>query len=303
MLQAHHCTWPTKFSLGLFVESMAHSEAGAAIYDEAAHASHRNVYLGHDPGVCCLHFRALSQGLLGFAERGARLERDGVSLARRLKHPPTLAFSLWLACESSILRGDLSAINAMVQELVGLTEVHELPLPRACATILLGWTQFRSGETVEGIAQQEKGLSLMAKIGMQTHLTFFLSLLAESLLSEGRFSDGLQQVDRAIEICEQGGEQCYLPRLYQLRSQLRLQACGAGDLAVEKSLWQAISVAQHQQAKGWEIGAATKLARLWGEQGRRREAQDLLWPIYNWFIEGFGTPDLIDAKTVLDELK
>ena len=169
--------------------------------------------------------------------------------------------------------------------------------------MLLGWALSRSGETAEGIVRQEQGLATIEKVGMQTHLTFFLSLLAESQLAAGRYSDGLHQVDRAIEISERGGEQCYLSRLYQLRAELRLQAYGRGDEAVEKNLRQAIAVAQRQNAKGWEIGAATKLARLWGEQGHRAEAHDLLRPIYSWFTEGFGTPDLIGAKTVLDELK
>jgi hypothetical protein len=187
MLQAHHCTWPTKFALGLFAESKAHCEAGGAIYDEMAHARHRT-YFEHDPGVCSFHFRALAQSLLGFPERGARLESEGVSLARRLQHPPSLAFSLWLGCESSILRGDISAVTTMAQELVGLTEAHGLPLPHASAMMLLGWALFRCGETVEGIARQEQGLAMMAKTGMQAHLTLFLSLLAESLLAAGRYS-------------------------------------------------------------------------------------------------------------------
>jgi class 3 adenylate cyclase/predicted ATPase len=303
MLQAHHCAWGTKFNLGLFAESKAHSEAGLAIYDESAHARHRHIYLGHDPGVCSFHFGALAQGFLGFSERGARLESEGVSLARRLQHPPSLAFSLWKSCESSILRGNVSAATTMAQELARLTDAHELPMHRVSAIMLLGWALSHSGETAQGIARQEQGLEMMGKMGMQLHLTFYLSLLAKSLLVAGRYSDGLQQIDRAIGISERRGEQCYLSRLYQLRAELRLQAYGQGDGAVEESLRQAIAVAQRQGAKGWEIGAATKLAHLWSERGRRAEAQDLLLPIYSWFTEGFDTPDLIAAKRLLDELK
>ncbi len=303
MLQAHHCAWPIKFNLGLLAESKAHSEAGGAIYDETAHARHRHIYLGHDPGVCSFHFQALAQSLLGFPECGARLAIEGVNLARRLQHPSSLAFSLWFGSHSSILRGDVAAVNTMAQELMGLTDMHELPQPRASGMLFLGWALSRAGETGEGIAWQEKGLAVMAKMGMQVWRTFFLCLLAESLLAAGRYSDGLHQVDQAIEISERGGEQCYLSRLYRLRAELQLKAHGQGDEAVEQNLQQAIAVAQRQGAKGWEIGAATKLARLWGEQGRRAEAQDLLWPIYSWFTEGLDTPDLTEAKTVLDELR
>jgi predicted ATPase len=69
------------------------------------------------------------------------------------------------------------------------------------------------------------------------------------------------------------------------------------------SLQQAIRVAQAQQAKSLELRAATSLARLWGEQGRRREATGLLAPVSGWFTEGFDTRDLQDAKSLLTELK
>ena len=65
---------------------------------------------------------------------------------------------------------------------------------------------------------------------------------------------------------------------------------------------EALRVARHQQGKSLELRAATSLARLWGEQGRRAEARDLLTPVHGWFTEGFDTADLKDAKARLDEL-
>ena len=65
----------------------------------------------------------------------------------------------------------------------------------------------------------------------------------------------------------------------------------------------AITIAQHQQAKSWELRAATSLARLWQQQGKRQEAYDLLAPVYGWFTEGFDTADLKDAKALLDALQ
>ena len=65
---------------------------------------------------------------------------------------------------------------------------------------------------------------------------------------------------------------------------------------------QAIRIAQAQQAKSLELRAVVSLARLWGEQGRRAEARDLLAPVYGWFTEGFDTADLKEAKALLDHL-
>jgi predicted ATPase len=64
----------------------------------------------------------------------------------------------------------------------------------------------------------------------------------------------------------------------------------------------AIQVARVQQAKSWELRAATRLARLWAEQGKRGDSRDLLAPIYGWFTEGFEMSDLKEAKTLLDDL-
>ena len=81
-----------------------------------------------------------------------------------------------------------------------------------------------------------------------------------------------------------------------------MHAHGSADERVETELRQALAVAQEQDAKAWELRAATSLARLWAEQGRRAEAQALLAPVYGWFTEGFDTTDLKEAKTLLEEL-
>jgi predicted ATPase len=77
----------------------------------------------------------------------------------------------------------------------------------------------------------------------------------------------------------------------------------ANTAKAEVHFERAVGVARKQQAKTWELRSATSLARLWRDQGRRTEARDLLAPIYGWFTEGFDTPDLKEAKSLLDELK
>jgi len=65
---------------------------------------------------------------------------------------------------------------------------------------------------------------------------------------------------------------------------------------------QSLEIARRQEAKLFELRAATSLARLWQRQGKRAAARDLLAPIYGWFTEGLDTRDLIEAKTLLEEL-
>ena len=82
-----------------------------------------------------------------------------------------------------------------------------------------------------------------------------------------------------------------------------LQQASANAEAAEASLRKALEVAGLQCAKGWELRAATRLARLWCDQGKRDEARNLLAPIYGWFTEGFDTRDLKEAKALLEELQ
>jgi predicted ATPase len=83
---------------------------------------------------------------------------------------------------------------------------------------------------------------------------------------------------------------------------LRLACDPAATPAAEACFRRAIEIARAQQAKSWELRAAMSLARLWRDQGKVREARELLAPVYGWFTEGFDTLDLKEAKALLDEL-
>ena len=132
-------------------------------------------------------------------------------------------------------------------------------------------------------------------------MTRSFCLLAEALLTAGLPSAGLTHVARALDGAAEFGDTFYLSRLLQVRAELLLRAGDRIDEAAA-SLNQALAVARQQGAKAYELRAATSLARLWGEKGRRAEAHDLLAPIYGWFTEGFNTADLKEAKGLLDEL-
>jgi len=98
------------------------------------------------------------------------------------------------------------------------------------------------------------------------------------------------------------GERWYAPELYRLKGALLLRYSSDNQAEAENCFHQAMAIAQNQQAKSLELRAAINLARLWQQQGKHQEAHDLLAPVYGWFTEGFDTPDLQDAKMLLDEL-
>jgi len=104
-----------------------------------------------------------------------------------------------------------------------------------------------------------------------------------------------------LEIADATGEHKWDAELHRLTGTVLLAENRLDE--GQASLQQAICIAQAQQAKSLELRAALSLARLWGEQGRRVEAHDLLAPVYGWFTEGFDTQDLKEAKALLDELE
>jgi predicted ATPase len=111
----------------------------------------------------------------------------------------------------------------------------------------------------------------------------------------------LELLITAIEIAQSTGEAWVEAELHRLKGEWLSDPRGHEEQA-EACFRCAISVARRQSAKVWELRAATSLARVWRDQGKRAEAGELLAPIYGWFTEGFNMPVLQDAKTLIDQL-
>ena len=138
--------------------------------------------------------------------------------------------------------------------------------------------------------------------GAEGARSYFLALLAEAHGTLGEPEAGLAVLTEALTHVETTGERWYEPELYRLKGALLLQQSSDNQAEAESCFHKAMAIAQNQRAKSFELRAATSLARLWQQQGKRQEAHDLLAPAYHWFTEGFDTADLKDAKALLDAL-
>jgi predicted ATPase len=134
------------------------------------------------------------------------------------------------------------------------------------------------------------------------HGPFFLALLADADERVGRPAMGLSVLDEAFALAEEMDEHWWEAELHRLKGQLLLSLTADNAAAAEACYERAINVAQGQGARSLELRSATSLARLWHRQGKVEVARKLLAPIYAWFTEGFDTPDLKEAKALLDEL-
>jgi predicted ATPase len=139
-------------------------------------------------------------------------------------------------------------------------------------------------------------------IGAGMAVSHWLVLLAEAYGHAGQAEEGLRLLAEAVGHVNSTGERKYAAEVYWLKGKLLWQQTLPDAVQAETCLHQALDIARHQQTKSWELRAATSLARLWQQQGKRAEARELLAPIYGWFTEGFDTADLQEAKAWLEAL-
>jgi predicted ATPase len=172
----------------------------------------------------------------------------------------------------------------------------------AVGAILYGWVLAQQGKVQEGITQIEQGLRALHATGGELLRPYWLALLAETHGSMGQPAAGLTVLAEALTLVVTTGQQWYEAELYRLQGELLLQQNSDNQAEAETCFQKAMSIAQNQSAKSWELRASTSLARLWQSQGKRDEARELLEPVYSWFTEGFDTADLKDARSLLDEL-
>ena len=115
-------------------------------------------------------------------------------------------------------------------------------------------------------------------------------------------ADGLRQIAEALELVESTQERWWEPDPYRLQGALLWEVSSDNHTEAETCFQKVLEVSRRQQAKSWELRAATSLTHLWQSQDKRQDAVDLLAPVYEWFTEGFDTADLQEAKTLLQEL-
>jgi predicted ATPase len=130
-----------------------------------------------------------------------------------------------------------------------------------------------------------------------------LGQIAEALAANDRAQEALEVIAEAMEVTERTGERWTEAELYRLKGVIALTRNGLDAIQeAEACFRRSIDIARDQAARLWELRAATSLARLWRDRGKRPQARDLLAPVYGWFTEGFETRDLKDAKALLDDL-
>jgi predicted ATPase len=261
------------------------------------------VYIrGSDAGVSALAYDACCLWCLGYPDQALQRSREAVALARELDHTFSLIDVLCFAgCLFHGLRRDAKDMQAYAEELMPLSKGLGSLSFWGTGTCYWGQALSMLGQVQAGIAQMRAGVEERRSISARCYSSGILGALAEAQAMEGRPDEGLVTLDEALALVAETDERYCEAELHRLRGELLL---ARGDEAgAEAGFRQAIAVARRQQAKSWELRAATSLAGLLQAQERTGEARKALAEIYNWFTEGFDTSDLLAARALLDELE
>jgi class 3 adenylate cyclase/predicted ATPase len=299
---AHRALGTTSFVLGAVTTAHTHYRQGIQLYDSQQHCAAVVLY-GEAAGVICRSQGAWALWCLGYLDQGRAQNDEAVTLAQQLAHPYSLAYALNWAGMFHQFRREWYATQECVEAAIRLATEQGFPLYRAMGALLRGWALAQqAGQAQEGIAQLTQGLTVWRATGTEISRPYFLALLADVYGTIGEPEAGLTALTEALTLVDKTGERWYEPELYRLKGALLLQHSSENATEAETCFQHAIRIAQIQQAKSWELRAATNLARLWQQQGKRQEAHALLAPVYGWFTEGFDTADLHEAQALLDAL-
>jgi predicted ATPase len=295
LVGAHMALGSPLFWQGKFEPALAHFRRGFEMFDPNMQFPD---WPGSHPGVQCQFFPVLISWMLGYPDRSLEELRAAVGGAETLGHPLTLAQMLCYAGLVHIFRREPSAAADYAGRALRICQEQRIAQYHAWGLCQNGWALGVSGESEKGLAQIAQGVESYG-LGVAQHM--LLALQADAQLAIGRPEAALASVAAGLKAVEKMGGAPLEAELHRLRSEALL--AGAGTVSeAETALQQAIHAARRQNAKSWELRGAMSLARLRRQQRTHEEAVALLAPVYGWFIEGFDTADLKEAKTLLDKL-
>jgi class 3 adenylate cyclase/tetratricopeptide (TPR) repeat protein len=294
LLQAHHAGFTTLYITGDIEATQQRTDALLKLYSADEHRDHAFRYGGHDPAVCGHSHGALSGWLLGFADRSLELWSDGLKLAENLEHPTSIGIARNFGSMLFQLRRDPERVQQLSVVAPG-TPLHFQSMSRA----LHGWAVAQAGDLQEGLRECRDGVEGYRSTGARARLSYLEYLLADLLYLAGQQEEALPEIEGAIS---NAVDKATLADLFRLKGDILLRHPGCSAEMAEKTLREALALAERQNAKAWRLRTSVSLARMYAGQERVELASQVLSPVYAEFREGLETPDLVEARVLLDEL-
>ena len=290
----------TLWAMGRFHEAAVHLRRAVALY-APGQGNVTDLRYSQDHAVWAQMMLALTLWALGYPNQARIAASQSIAWARTIGHAMTTGFALAFGSVlHAFLNFDRSSDGAFSKQALEYCLEQDLRAYQPWAEFYHGLIRLRQGEHASGLEAMHAGMARAKMIHMNMVRALHLGYAGSARAAANQLDTALGEFDEAFAIIETTEERMFEAELHRMHSEVLLRV---GSIAqAEEALSRALTVARGQEARMLELRAATSLAQIWIEQGKRQEAQDLLAPVWGWFTEGFDTPDLQAASSLLRAL-
>lgn len=311
-VEAHRALGATLYYLGEFKMARAHVQAGISLYNPHQHPVDAFFHYLADPGMTLHAYASPLNWCLGYPEQAEAQLQASQRMGEERPHPFSQVISLHFGALLYQQLHDLEKVNSYATELISICQEHDFTVWEPTGRIMKGWAMQMNSENSdeEGLDLIREGIEGWESNRSRVLRPVYLGMLAQAYGQDGKVEEGLQTLQKAFEAIAESGEHTNEAELYRLQGELILKSIHENQSVysstigeVEDTFLKSLTIAQHQEAKSWELRTTISLCKLMTTQNRHKEAYDLLKPIYEWFTEGYDTVDLIEAQTLLQSLQ
>lgn len=299
--QANFSMGMTLFWLGRLEEAREHFENGITTYDEAYRKTH-TLPAVQDPSVGSRAVLSLVLWLMGEPDKAFRTAQDAIALAEDLGHPFSEAFAGAFACLLYQLAGNQERTAEITEASIELCSEQGFSFYLSMGIILQGWWMTMARSADEGIERIAEGLSTYRETGAKLGRPYFLALLAEAHGRRGQPKRGLEVLEKATNEALESQQLYYEAELYRFRGDLLMRQEPKDTEGAREAYEKAIETARAQGARSLELRAAVALAPLLVNLHRQDEARGMLNDLQDSFTEGKTSPDLTEARRILQTM-
>jgi class 3 adenylate cyclase/predicted ATPase len=300
-LNGHGAMSVTLALTGNFAEAVVHADQALALYDPVEHRP-LAARFAQDPRVAALIYRSLALWALGYPEAALAGTEQALSEARDIGLAGALMHAMSNICLTQVTSGNYTIAQAQSDELIALAEEKGSATWKPNGMLRRAGVLALTGKASDAVRIFTSVIPVWRSTGSRLFSPVYLALLARACGELGQFDEAWSYIGEAMTAIETTKETWYEADVHRIAGEIALMSPERDTARAEAYFERALEVARAQQAKSWELRAATSMARLWREQGKRDEARELLAPVYGWFTEGFDTLDLKQVKALLDEL-
>ena len=296
---AHEALGFTLFAHGKFAAAHAELKHSISLCEDSKTATYLDLS-AQDPRVHVRSYDGMALWFLGYPDQALRICAEARRYADASQNPFSQAMERAIGLRVHQFRGEAAVVAGQVNAAIALCEEHEFVHYRAMALILRGWASAQQGEFEKGIAEIQEGLEKERATGALLYELYTLGLLADACIKNERYGQALEFLHQAqLRLDEKNSERFYAAEIYRLLGEAHLRSNQNLDQA-EHFFCKGLKVAREQKAKSLELKLCVSIYDLYEHRQNADKYRSELGEIYGSFSEGFGAPDLVRAKTRLE---